>query len=232
MTYRKSSPCAASVAIFTVMNTRSLLGSVALMALGALASAAEQSVATQVKSDLVSLQGKSLHHIDGAPLASTKYFAVYYSASWCGPCKAFTPKLVDFYNRIKPANPNFELIFVSQDNSEKEMEAYMRVDKMPWPALSYRKASGKHPMNDYAGPGIPCLVLIDDKGKVLSHSYEGANYVGPSKVMNDIETTLKSAPSDAPATAAGTAPGTPAARKPPVVPVVPGSNFDDFFKKK
>lgn len=38
----------------------------------------------------------------------------------------------------------------------------------------------------YAGTGIPCLVLVDREGKVLSHSYEGQTYVGPTKVMNDI----------------------------------------------
>ena len=100
------------------MNIRFLLSSVALVALGAIAPAAEKPVAPQLKNDLVSLQGKKLHRFDDAPLAGTKYFAVYYSASWCAPCKAFTPKLVEFYNRIKPANPNFELIFVSRDRDE------------------------------------------------------------------------------------------------------------------
>ena len=193
------------------MNIRLLLGSVALVALGAIAPAAEKPVATQIKNDLVSLQGKKLHRFDDAPLAGAKYFAVYYSASWCGPCKAFTPKLVEFYNRIKPANPNFELILVSRDYSEPEMEAYMRTDKMPWPALNFRKAAAKHSLTEYAGPGIPCLVLLDEKGKVLSHSYVGTSYVGPTKVMNDIEAALKSA---APAPPAGAAPvaATPAAR--------------------
>ena len=175
------------------MNIRFLLSSVALATLGAIAPAAEKPVSALVKNDLVSLRAKRLHHFDDAPLASAKYIAVYYSASWCGPCKAFTPKLVEFYNRIKPANPNFELIFVSNDYSEADMEAYMNTDKMPWPALSFRKIAAKHPITEYAGKGIPCLVLLDDKGKVLSDSYVGTSYVGPTKVMNDIEATLKSA---------------------------------------
>ena len=29
-----------------------------------------------------------------------KMVAVYFSASWCGPCRGFTPKLVDFYKSI------------------------------------------------------------------------------------------------------------------------------------
>jgi len=39
----------------------------------------------------------------------------------------------------------------------------------------------------YRGRGIPCLVLVDREGNVVSHSYEGQTYVGPVKVMNDLE---------------------------------------------
>ena len=78
-------------------------------------------------------------------------------------------------------------MFVSSDNSEPEMEAYMKTDSMPWPALDFRKASGKHILSSYRGKGIPCLVFLDANGKVLSNSYEGATYAGPGKVMADIE---------------------------------------------
>jgi nucleoredoxin len=212
------------------MKTLPVLSILALLHLGAVAFAAENPIAPQLKNDLVALEGKKAHRFDDAALANTKYFGIYYSASWCGPCKQFTPKLVEFYNRVKPSNPDFELIFVSRDHSEPEMEAYMREDKMPWPALDFRKASSKHVLTSYRGSGIPCLVLIDANGKVLSHSYEGSNYVGPNKVMKDIEATLKSgggsaAASDTVAPAASTG-----AAKGPASPQ--GSKFDDFFKKK
>ena len=126
------------------MKTFPVLSIVALLHLGTLAFAAEGPIAPQLKNDLVALEGKKAHRFDDAPLANTKFFGVYYSASWCGPCKQFTPKLVEFYNRVKPSNPNFELIFVSRDHSEPDMEAYMR-RTMPWPALDFRKASSsKH----------------------------------------------------------------------------------------
>ena len=35
---------------------------------------------------------------------NNKYIAIYFSAKWCGPCKQFTPKLVDFYNKIDKNN--------------------------------------------------------------------------------------------------------------------------------
>ena len=65
---------------------------------------------------------------------------------------------------------------------------YMKQDGMPWPALSFSKASqGGSPLEKYAGRGIPCLVVIDGEGKVISHSYKEEQYIGPSQVMKDLE---------------------------------------------
>lgn len=33
-----------------------------------------------------------------AALKTNKTVGLYFSGSWCGPCQAFTPKLVDFYS--------------------------------------------------------------------------------------------------------------------------------------
>jgi nucleoredoxin len=179
--------------------------------------------ASTLKGDLVALKGKRAARFDDAQLANTKYFALYYSASWCGPCKAFTPKLVEWYNTNKPRHPEFELILVSSDTDENSMEAYMAGDKMPWPALKFSKIKSAKNIQELAGKGIPCLVFLDADGKVLSHSYDGTNYVGPSKVLADIERTL--GPGIEPAPAA--APSTGATTKP-----AGSSSFDDFFKKK
>ncbi len=216
----------------------------ALLVLGSIATAAEGPLAPQLKNDLVSLQGKKARRFDDAPLANAKYFAVYYSASWCGPCKQFTPKLVEFYNRIKPAHADFELVFVSSDNSEADMEAYMKTDAMPWPALDFRKtATRKHVLSSYSGKGIPCLVFLDANGKVLSNSYEGTNYVGPNKVMADIEKTLGSGTAPA-ATSAMPAAGTTATGGLGGTTSIgagtgstngvssKGSSLDEFLKKK
>src|SRR6266571_1608444 len=66
--------------------------------------------------------------VDAAKLAGVKYWAFYYSASWCPPCRAFTPVLVDFYRGFKPSHPEFELIFVNDDRNESAMLSYMKSD--------------------------------------------------------------------------------------------------------
>jgi len=204
------------------MLTRLFIGAAAWSVAVAGSFAAEAAIFPALKGDLVSLQGGKVKKFDEAPLAAAKYFAIYYSAEWCPPCRAFTPKLISWYNANKKDNPHFELIFVSSDRSEQDMEKYITGDAMPWPALEFSKKKSNRALTQYSGPGIPCLVLVDREGKVISSSYEGKSYVGPNKVLSDIESTLKANPATAEAKAAS-ATGAKSAG---------GGGFDDFFKKK
>jgi nucleoredoxin len=122
-------------------------------------------------------------------LSGVKYWAFYYSASWCPPCRAFTPKLVEFYNTFKAQHPNFELIFVNHDNDADAMLEYMKTDSMPWPAVRFDDIESTK-ANRYCGPGIPDLVLVDEHGKVLSDSFNGQDYRGPEAVIDDIQSMV------------------------------------------
>lgn len=137
---------------------------------------------------LVRLDGARVKPVANSALEGVRYYALYYSASWCGPCREFTPQLVRAYRELKARHPEFELVFVSADRSADDMAAYMRHDAMPWPAVNYDRRDNK--ITSYAGPGIPCLVFVDEKGRVLSDSYEGDNYVGPQKVLRDVRRIL------------------------------------------
>jgi nucleoredoxin len=140
-----------------------------------------------VKGDLVRPKNGSLVHVDDEAVAKKKLIAFYFSAYWCGPCRKFTPQLVEYYNRITPLHPEFEIIFFSLDKSAAKMEAYMREMNMPWPALDYQKLAEKEVLKKNAGSGIPSLVLVDQSGKVLSSAYVGTEYRGPAKVLADLD---------------------------------------------
>jgi nucleoredoxin len=134
---------------------------------------------------LVRFANGSLEPVDAAKLAGVKYYGLYYSASWCGPCRQFTPEFIKVYKMMKQQYPEFEVVFVSADHSAGDMKGYMRDDGMPWLALKYDEAQREGELTRYCGPGIPCLVLVDPQGRVLSDSFEGDNYVGPGKVLQD-----------------------------------------------
>ncbi len=166
-----------------------------LFVAGGLVNLAAQSTATasspfvdQFKGHLITLDNGVPKAFDASTLSGVKFWAFYYSASWCPPCRAFTPKLVDFYNDFKKSHPNFELIFVNDDQSEDAMLAYMKKENMTWPAVRFSDIDDSTlNAKKYCGPGIPCLVLTDTNGKVLSDSFHGQDYVGPGQVMDDIK---------------------------------------------
>lgn len=66
-----------------------------------------------------------------------RVLGIYFSAEWCPPCKGFTPKLVDFYNKLKEKDDNskFEIVFVSWDKDESTFTEYFNT--MPWLALPF-----------------------------------------------------------------------------------------------
>lgn len=143
-----------------------------------------------LKNDLVAWRSGVLGPFDDTALEKKALIALYFSAHWCGPCRKFTPQLVEFYNRVAAQHPEFELIFVSDDRSAPDMQNYMREANMPWPAVDYQKLAGKGALKKFGGAAIPCLVLVDATGKVLSDSYVGKDYRGPAKVMADIDSIL------------------------------------------
>lgn len=139
----------------------------------------------QLEGKLMRLEdGKFIPVNVGQILAGVKYYAIYFSAGWCAPCREFTPGFVGAYRELKQKYPSFEVIFVSNDHSGVEMANYMRQDRMPWPALRYEQVAGSQ-LQRYAGPGIPCLVLVDASGKVLANSFRGAEYLGPQHVLDE-----------------------------------------------
>ena len=140
-----------------------------------------------VKGDLVRPRNGVLVHADDEALSHKKLIAFYFSAHWCAPCRKFTPQLVEYYNRVAAQHPEFEIIFFSLDKSESAMEAYMRETNMPWPAIDYQKLKEKELLKKNAGDGIPSLVLVDQTGKLLSSTYAGSQYLGPAKVLADLD---------------------------------------------
>lgn len=85
-----------------------------------------------------------------------KFVGVYNSASWCGPCRAFTPRLVKFYKKNKK---EIEIVFLSADKTEKAMLAYIKKDKMKWLAVPFGKRANTKPSR-----GIPHLVVYAPDG--------------------------------------------------------------------
>lgn len=145
--------------------------------------------AKKVYKNLVYSKRKRLVRFAPEPADDPKYFAFYRSASWCPPCRAFTPQLVKFYKKQKRRDAAFELIFISSDKNEDAMAQYMDSYDMPWPAFEFGKNKNIVSRN---GSGIPNLTVTDAKGKKLLGSYsDSGKYIGPTSVMEELEKLLR-----------------------------------------
>jgi nucleoredoxin len=140
-----------------------------------------------LKHDLVQIKNGSAAHAEETALENKRLIAFYFSAEWCGPCRKFTPQLVDYYKRVAPEHPEFEVVFYSSDRSQFAMEKYMRDENMPWLAIDFAKLKDKEVLKKNAGNGIPSLVLVDSNGNVISSSYADGKFRGPQQVLADLD---------------------------------------------
>ncbi|MDP2136699.1 MAG: thioredoxin-like domain-containing protein, partial [Candidatus Didemnitutus sp.] len=69
-------------------------------------------------SRLIVRENNAVRAFDSRRLNGVKFFGLYFSASWCGPCREFTPELIKDYAAIRELYPEFEIVLVSADRSE------------------------------------------------------------------------------------------------------------------
>jgi nucleoredoxin len=137
-------------------------------------------IVAQLKGNTVDSDGKTVE----CPDKGVKYFALYFSASWCGPCRQFAPQLIAFQKQFAAQHPELAIVMVSQedlqasmgrksDNYDADMLKYMKEMGMTWiavPPSAKKKCPnlygyGNLCIGDYAAPS---LVVVDHYGTVLA----------------------------------------------------------------
>jgi nucleoredoxin len=147
----------------------------------------DDQLAKEFQGHLVKLRDGKLEDATLDPTEQRKYYAVYYSAHWCPPCRAFTPTLSEFYDTWKlEKNAPFELIFASSDRGENAMAEYMEWGNMNYPAIEFGEKDRIGIVAEHAPRGIPTLILFDSAGKVLARTTEDGQYLGPNHVLREM----------------------------------------------
>lgn len=107
---------------------------------------------------------------------------LYFSAHWCGPCRAFTPELAKWYEeRVTAAGGKLagklDLVFVSSDKDVEAFDKYRA--EMPWQALAFENRATKAELSKlFKVEGIPTLVIVDAEGAIITED-------GRAKVSSD-----------------------------------------------
>lgn len=125
-------------------------------------------------SALSRLLGNELVDADGTSRSTSdleaELIGLYFAASVSRPCRVFTPKLRDLYKAARKRKMSFEIVFISFDETELNMERHMQHRTMPWPAIPFGSSKKNELSNEYgAKPGdLPRLIIVAPSGKVIS----------------------------------------------------------------
>jgi thiol-disulfide isomerase/thioredoxin len=96
--------------------------------------------------------------------SGVKSVGFYFSAHWCPPCRAFTPKLAELYKEAQASSSAFRTIFISCDRDEESFNSYRK--EMPWPAVPLNAGALLKAYFQFSG--IPSLFILSSDGTVLS----------------------------------------------------------------
>lgn len=117
--------------------------------------------------NLPDLNGKDL------PLSSFrgKVVLIDFWASWCKPCLAELPNVINIYKKYK--NNNFEIYGVSLDQDRNQWLDAIKKNNLTWPQVSDLKYWDNVAAKLYNIQSIPYTVLINKEGKIIAKNLKG-----------------------------------------------------------
>jgi thiol-disulfide isomerase/thioredoxin len=108
-----------------------------------------------------------------------KVVLVDFWATWCGPCLAELPNVIENYKKYH--DRGFEVVGISLDNDQERLDKFFKENDLPWPTLWTAKIADQladdpfeHPLaKKYGVDALPSTLLVDQQGKVVALGVSG-----------------------------------------------------------
>lgn len=113
-----------------------------------------------------------------------KYVVLDFWGSWCGPCRASHPHLIQVYEKYK--SDRFDILGIAADQKDEIIRKAAQEDKITWPQTNMyeKQANGKQMQKLYDISAFPTKIIIDPEGKI------NAVFIGDSKKLDEKLTEL------------------------------------------
>lgn len=85
-------------------------------------------------------------------------------ATWCGPCVAEVPHVVETYEKLH--GKGFEIVGISFDQDKGALTKFVEEHKMPWPQYFDGKGWQNQFGQEFGIQSIPTMWLVDKKGNL------------------------------------------------------------------
>ena len=113
--------------------------------------------------------------LSGKPLSITtrkgKVVMLDFWATWCGPCRAELPNVLEVYQ--KHHQDGFEIIGISLDEDRAKLENFIKDKNMTWPQFFDGQKWKNKLAAKYGVNSIPATYLLDGEGKIIGKDLRG-----------------------------------------------------------
>jgi len=142
------------------------------------------------------LEGKLLSSVTGKPEpldtnALPRYLVFLRGSSGCSITRGFTPKLVKYYQEMKPKHPEFEIIYLTTEPMP-DTESFAKEMGFSWRAVEYEATGAVPSVSKPIDGKLPQLIVMDRSGKVLAN---GIQSTAPA-ALKQLDTLLNVASKD------------------------------------